>query len=139
MRILLDTHVFLWLQTEPERLGEELAIVEDTSTDLLLSAASAWEIAVKSGIGRLALPEPAPSYVPTRMRTSGVTELPVTHEHALAVSSLPRPEGHNDPFDRLLIATARVESIPILTYDSGYELYDVELVRPRPRRRRRRR
>lgn len=139
MKILLDTHVFLWLQTEPERLGDELAIVEDTSTELLLSAASAWEIAVKSGIGRLALPEPATSYVPTRMRTSAVTELPVTHEHALTVASLPQPEEHKDPFDRLLIATAQVDSLPILTYDPSYELYDVELVRPRPRRRRRRR
>ena len=135
MRILLDTHVFLWLQTEPERLGNEIAIVEDTSNELLLSAASAWEIVVKSGIGRLALPEPARSYVPARMRTSGVTELPVTHEHALAVASLPQPEEHKDPFDRLLIATARVESIPILSYDPSYELYDVELVRPRSRRR----
>lgn len=73
------------------------------------------------------------------MRTSGVTELPVTHEHVLAVDALPQHEEHKDPFDRVLIATASVESIPILTYDSNFELYDVELVRRRPRQRRRRR
>ena len=139
MRILLDTHVFLWLQTEPERLGEQLELVEDTTNVILLSAASAWEVALKAASGRLQLPEPAPAYVRSRMNASGLSELPVTHAHATHVATLPRFDDHTDPFDRLLIATAQVESVPVLTFDQNFERYDVELIRRRSRRRRRRR
>lgn len=94
---------------------------------MLFSAASSWEIAIKYAVGRLPLPKPPEEYVPDRMRTSGVTSLPVEHSHALGVAALPL--HHNDPFDRLLIAQAQAESVPILTADRQFDSYDVEVLR----------
>lgn len=124
MRLLLDTHVFLWLQTEPERLGEHLTLVEDRTTTLLLSAASSWEIAIKYGIGRLPLPEPPERYVPTRMRAIGAEALPIEHAHALAVAAL--PALHRDPFDRLLVAQAGTTGATVLTADPALAQYPAE-------------
>lgn len=126
MRVLLDTHVFLWLQTEPERLGDALPMVEDAATVLLLSAASSWEIAVKSALGRLQLPEPPARYVPDRIRAIGAEPLPIEHSHALAVADL--PPVHRDPFDRLLVAQASLLSVPILTADTVFESYGIEVL-----------
>ncbi|MEX0863356.1 MAG: type II toxin-antitoxin system VapC family toxin [Acidimicrobiia bacterium] len=126
MRVLLDTHVWLWMLTEPERLGESLRVVEDSHNQLLLSAVSSWEIAVKYGLGRLDLPSPPQVYVPERIRTSGVTPLPIEHSHTLAVA--PLPHHHRDPFDRLLIAQSKIEDVPILTADAAFTAYQVEIV-----------
>ena len=124
MRILLDTHVFLWLHTEPERLGEHLPVVEDQRNELLLSAASSWEIAIKHGLGRLPLPEPPQRYVPSRLRAIGARALPIEHTHALAVAAL--EPLHRDPFDRLLVAQAGLLDVPILTADPLLARYPVQ-------------
>jgi PIN domain nuclease of toxin-antitoxin system len=124
VRLLLDTHVFLWLQTEPERLGDRLTLVEDGGTTLLVSAASSWEITIKYGLGRLPLPDPPERYVPTRMRAIGAEALPIEHEHALAVASL--PALHRDPFDRLLIVQAVAAGATILTADAAVTQYQAE-------------
>jgi PIN domain nuclease of toxin-antitoxin system len=124
VRLLLDTHVFLWLQTEPERLGGHLTLVEDRANTLLLSAASSWEIAIKFGLGRLPLPEPPDRYVPTRMRAIGAEALPIEHSHALAVVAL--PALHRDPFDRLLIAQAEATGAALLTADPAVAQYPAE-------------
>lgn len=124
MRVLLDTHVFLWLHTEPERLGEHLALVEERRNELLLSAASSWEIAIKYAIGRLPLPEAPERYVPERMRAVGARGLPIEHTHALAVAAL--PPLHGDPFDRLLVAQAGLLDVPILTADPTVADYPVQ-------------
>jgi PIN domain nuclease of toxin-antitoxin system len=126
VKLLLDTHVWLWLQHAPERLGKALPLVEDTRNALLLSAASAWEIAIKWRLGKLPLPEPPASYVPSRMASSGVDALPVTHAHALAVAAL--PPHHTDPFDRLLIAQATAEDARFLTADAAVLAYDVDVI-----------
>ena len=127
MKLLLDTHCWLWLQVSPERLQPaNLAILEDSGTQLLFSAASSWEIAIKVALGRLKLPAPPTEYVPSRMASSGVTGLPVEHAHALRVAEL--PHHHRDPFDRLLIAQAMVEGVPILTADPQFAAYDVEVI-----------
>ncbi|HWB71239.1 MAG TPA: type II toxin-antitoxin system VapC family toxin [Egibacteraceae bacterium] len=124
MRLLLDTHCWLWMQVTPERLGQRAsALVRDLDNELLLSAASSWEIAVKYGLGRLVLPEPPERYVPDRLQSSGVTPLPVRHDHALRVSSL--PHHHGDPFDRLLVAQAQAETLTLLTVDRVFDAYDV--------------
>jgi PIN domain nuclease of toxin-antitoxin system len=123
VRILLDTHIFLWLNSEPERLGEQLALVEDRRNELLVSAASSWEIAIKYGLGRLALPEPPERYVPERLRRMGAEPLAIEHGHALAVAGLPRL--HRDPFDRLLVAQAGLLDVPILTADPQVIQYTV--------------
>lgn len=126
-RYLLDTHVWLWLQTTPERLGDEVGeLLVDRTHTLLLSAASGWEIAIKYRLGKLPLPEPPGEYVPDRMRRSGVTPLPIEHAHALRVAEL--PDHHNDPFDRLLVAQAQELAIPIVTADPQLSAYAVDLV-----------
>jgi PIN domain nuclease of toxin-antitoxin system len=121
--VLLDTHIFLWLQTEPERLGPHLHIVEDPRNERLLSAASSWEIAIKYRLGRLPLPEAPQRYVPTRMRAIGASALAIEHSHALAVAEL--EPLHKDPFDRLLIAQAGALDVPILTADGAVVQYPV--------------
>jgi PIN domain nuclease of toxin-antitoxin system len=126
MKLLLDTHVWLWLQVAPERLGDALPQVEDRANDLLLSAASAWEIAIKWRLGKLELPEPPSTYVPSRMMSSGVVALPVSHAHAVAVADLPL--HHADPFDRLLIVQAMAEQAAIVSADAALAPYDVEVV-----------
>jgi PIN domain nuclease of toxin-antitoxin system len=130
VRFLLDTHIWLWLLTEPASIKPDvLAELQDSRSRLLLSAASSWELAIKWALGRFELPEPPASYVPSRMRRSGVEGLAIDHEHALRVATLPR--HHRDPFDRLLIAQAQVESIPIVTVDSEFDSYDVTIVHAR--------
>jgi PIN domain nuclease of toxin-antitoxin system len=126
LRLLLDTHVFLWLQTEPERLGEHLGLVADGRTGLLVSAASAWEIAIKWALGRLPLPEPPDAYVPERIRLVGALAVAIEHADALAVAGL--EPLHRDPFDRLLVAQAGRLRVPILTADPAVAAYPVETV-----------
>lgn len=126
MRLLLDTQCWLWMQVSPEHFSAEArAILVSPETELLLSAASSWEIAIKHSLGRLPLPEPPAKYVPSRMESSGVEPLPVQHTHALQAAALPL--HHRDPFDRLLVAQAQVERVPILTADRQLEAYDVEV------------
>jgi PIN domain nuclease of toxin-antitoxin system len=124
--VLLDTHVFLWANADPDRLGEHRELVADGRTELLWSAASTWEIAIKAGLGRLELPEPVERYVPDRMRRLGVTGLAIDHRHAAAVAEL--PPVHRDPFDRLLVAQAQALGVPILTADETIARYDVEVL-----------
>jgi len=127
VRILLDTHCWLWLHTEPERFASPArAIVEDRENDLLLSAASAWEIAIKYALGKLQLPEPPATYVPSRMERAATDALPVVHDHALRVAAL--PPHHRDPFDRLLIAQCHAEHLPLLTADRQFEPYDINVI-----------
>jgi PIN domain nuclease of toxin-antitoxin system len=123
VKLLLDTHVFLWVQTSPERLGEHVGLVTDASNELVVSAASSWEIAIKHEIGRLRLPEEPDQYVPNRIRMIGARALPVEHSHALAVATL--PALHRDPFDRLLVAQAKLEGMTILTADEAVARYPV--------------
>jgi PIN domain nuclease of toxin-antitoxin system len=126
LQLLLDTHVFLWLLAEPERVGDQLGALEDPANDVLLSAASSWEIAIKTQLGRIELPENPRRYIPDRMRATGVDPLPVEHNHALAVAELPLL--HHDPFDRLLISQARILGLRIVTADPMIPRYPVETV-----------
>lgn len=123
MRVLLDTHAFLWANAEPERLGSYLPLVESPRTDLLVSAVVSWEIAIKYRLGRLPLPQEPERYVPTRLRALNAETLAIAHSHALAVAGLPLL--HRDPFDRLLIAQAGALGVPILTNDASIARYPV--------------
>jgi PIN domain nuclease of toxin-antitoxin system len=126
VKLLLDTQCWLWMQAAPERFAAPARdIVEDPGNVLLLSPVSAWEICDKFSHGRLSLPLPPAEYVPSRMKSSGVDALPLQHSHALQVAAL--PWHHRDPFDRLLIAQAQVEGLPILSADRQLGAYDVEL------------
>lgn len=127
MRILLDTQVWLWMLASPERLAPSArALLVSAENQLLLSAASAWEIAIKHGLGKLTLAAAPSVVVPELMARSGVTALPVLHAHALGVATL--PPHHRDPFDRLLIAQAQLERVPVLTADAQFDRYDVEVL-----------
>ena len=126
MRFLIDTHCWLWMQVTPERLSRRvLDEMADPGNEILLSAASSWEIALKYALGKIPLPLPPEEYVPDRMARSGTRGLPVEHAHALRVAALPR--HHRDPFDRLLVAQAQVERLTMVTVDRQLEPYDVEI------------
>lgn len=127
MKILLDTHVWLWWLTEPERLPVAIRdALEDGVNPIYFSVVSSWEIAIKYAVGKLPLPEPPPSFVEKRLLRDGLQTLHIEHRHALAVAQL--PVHHNDPFDRLLIAQARDESMILATVDSQIKAYDVEVL-----------
>lgn len=127
MRILLDTHVWLWMLTEPARLGDAArALLEDAEHTLHLSAASTWEIAIKYALGRLPLPEPPAAFVTGRLARDGVLPLPIEHRHAAHVAEL--PPHHRDPFDRLLVAQARLEEMTLVTADRALQAYEVAVV-----------
>ena len=126
-RYLIDTHVWLWMQSDPDRLRDEtVAIVQDVRNGILLSAASAWEIAIKYRLGKLPLPEPPTVYVPDRLRRSGTLPLPVDHAHTLRTADL--PDHHRDPFDRVLVAQAQLLDLTIITADDQLSAYDVAVV-----------
>ena len=127
MRILLDTHVWLWSLVSPERIGEAARqLLEDRSNELLLSAASSWEIAIKYRLGKLSLPCPPDQFIPSRLTRDGVIPLGVEHHHATGVAAL--PEHHRDPFDRLLISQARLERLSLFTADRILLAYDAQVV-----------
>lgn len=124
MRLLLDTHIWLWMVTEPERLEPPVrAALANRNNALFLSVASGWEIAIKYALGKLPLPSAPDDFVPQRLLRDGVAPLPVELAHALAVARL--PPHHNDPFDRLLVAQATAESMVLVTVDPKIGLYDV--------------
>jgi PIN domain nuclease of toxin-antitoxin system len=128
LKLLLDTHVWLWMLASPERLGSLRPKIEDTDNELLLSAASSWEIAIKHALGRLQLPEEPATFVPSRIQATGVSPVAVEHRHALELSRLPM--HHGDPFDRLLIAQARDLDVPLVTADDRLARYEVTLITP---------
>jgi PIN domain nuclease of toxin-antitoxin system len=138
MRILIDTHCWLWSLTAPERLSARAReIFADPENTIYLSAASSWEMAIKYQLGKLPLPEAPETYVPSRMLAQGIEALPIEHAHTLRVAQL--PAHHHDPFDRLLIAQSQIESLSLLTADPMFRKYKVDLVwagRRSPRSRR---
>ena len=127
MRLLLDTHAFLWwCEANPRLTDRVYGLLSDPETELLLSLAGAWEIVAKVQAGKLRLPEPAASYIPSRMAHYAINVLPVTLPHILAIEAL--PQLHKDPFDRLLIAQARIEALPIVTSDPQIQQYGVDTI-----------
>jgi PIN domain nuclease of toxin-antitoxin system len=127
MRVLLDTQAFLWWLSDASRLTDRaIEVLGDPTTEVCVSVASAWEIAIKARAGRLDLADPAESFVPEQIRHHGFTPLAIELGHALRAASLPR--HHADPFDRLLVAQGQLEGLPIVTVDPLIGLYDVETI-----------
>ncbi len=121
MNLLLDTHVLLWAAGVPERLPDDVrALLEDQDAKLFFSAASLWEVAIKSGLGRADF-RVDPRVLRRGLLENGYVELAVTGAHAVAVDLL--PPIHKDPFDRLLIAQARVEGLTLVTADQVVARY----------------
>jgi PIN domain nuclease of toxin-antitoxin system len=127
MRALLDTHTWLWWLTTPERLGDAAReLMSDARNDVLFSVASTWEIAIKYSLGKLELPSPPTTLIPSELSKDGFTTLHVEHRHALQVVEL--EHHHGDPFDRLLTAQALCERVPLLTSDPKFDPYGVEIL-----------
>ncbi len=127
VRILVDTHVWLWMWGEPEHIRNEArAILEDPLTELHVSAVSAWEIAIKSGTGRLRLPTSAGDWLTDPGHRRDVRELPVSFAHAIRAAAL--PPHHRDPFDRMLVAQAQVEGLTLMSADRQLAAYAVEAI-----------
>ena len=127
MKYLLDTHTFLWWITDNDSLSDSACeIIRDGRNSLFLSAASAWEIAIKAGLGRLNLQEEPEKIIPEQMLINEIQGLPIQMSHALHVHAL--PIHHHDPFDRMLVAQCQLEEMPIITSDPRIAEYDVEVV-----------
>jgi len=127
VKVLLDTHVFLWLVSDHPNLSTTAKeIFLDDSNELLLSAVTGFEIAVKHGLGKLKLSEPPAIFIRRRIDNNNLVELAVTMEHATHLQNLPL--HHRDPFDRLLIAQSMVEGIPLLTADRQLSAYPIKCI-----------
>jgi PIN domain nuclease of toxin-antitoxin system len=125
MKVLLDTHAFLWWITEDRRLSARAReVMTEGGNDLLLTAASGWEIAIKASLGRITLPVPIARFLSEQLHRNGIGTLPIEMSHALRVHALSLL--HRDPFDRLLVAQAQLEKLRILTSDPQIAQYDVE-------------
>ncbi len=127
MRVLLDTHTFLWWISNDTRLSSRAReIISNGNNELLLSAASGWEIAIKVRLGRLQLPYEPERFIPEQLVINAIQSLPIKISHALHTYSL--PIYHRDPFDRIIIAQAQLEGLPILTSDPQIAKYKVEII-----------
>ena len=121
MKLLLDTHVLLWAAGHPDRLSAEARrLIEDRENEILFSAASLWEVAIKRGLGRDDFQVDA-RVLRRALLDNGYEDLPIRSEHMVAIDSL--PAIHKDPFDRVLVAQATVEGIMLLTIDSRVAEY----------------
>jgi PIN domain nuclease of toxin-antitoxin system len=127
MKYLLDTMVWLWSVSSFESIGKAgLEILTSGDEEVYLSAASSWEIAIKTKLGKFRLPEEPVRYVPKRLQQQGIHSLSISQSHSLKVYELPL--HHSDPFDRLLIAQAISEEMCILTSDRVFQKYPVEVL-----------
>tara|TARA_B100000315_G_C14223064_1_gene427361 strand:- start:122 stop:508 length:387 start_codon:yes stop_codon:yes gene_type:complete len=127
MKLLLDTHTFIWWDSEPAKLSSSaLSACQDQANTLILSVVSVWEIQIKSQLGKLKLNLPLPEIIQSQWQTNNVEILPVELEHVLALQNL--SHHHRDPFDRLLIAQANVEDAFLVSGDSAFSEYSVKLI-----------
>lgn len=127
MKVLVDTHCWLWSLREPDRLNPKARrILDSPDTEPILSTASIWEITIKFQIGRLPLPKPPEEYVPEFVALQGVSILPIQPTHVYGTRHLPLL--HRDPFDRLLVAQALAERIAIVTADPAIRAYRPPLI-----------
>ena len=127
MRVLVDTHTFIWALENDHRLPARAKRILTSDTDeLVFSLVSLWEIAIKIKIGKLNTIGSSVAYIRDEMDEYGMELLPIRYEHILQLESLPR--SHGDPFDRLLVAQAIAESLPILSGDKKLKEYDAKLI-----------
>lgn len=124
MRLLLDTHTFIWWDIEPANLSPKaLALCRDSNNQIVLSVASVWEMQIKIQLGKLGFTKPLADMISEQQRRNNLEILPVNLAHALALETLPLL--HRDPFDRLLIAQAKTEGIPLVSRDHEFSDYPI--------------
>jgi len=126
VRLLLDTHAWLWFYLGDSQLsGQARALIDDAANTKLISPASYWELAIKVSIGKYLLQESFEDFIQHSLVENGFVVLPVEPKHAAQLAVLPFRPGHKDPFDRLLIAQAMVEGIPLVSGDKAFDAYSV--------------
>jgi PIN domain nuclease of toxin-antitoxin system len=125
MKLLFDTHAFIWWDSDPSRLpARVLAACQDQENSLVLSVVSVWEMQIKSQLGKLTLSLPLATITERQVKTNGIQVLPATLDHVLELANLPL--HHKDPFDRLLVAQAIAENAVLLTADPAIAAYSVK-------------
>jgi PIN domain nuclease of toxin-antitoxin system len=126
MKLLLDTHTFLWWITDNPQLSKKAReLIGDGHNILYWSAASSWEVSIKYALGRMPLPEAPEQFLPAEIGKNRLESLPIIDAHAFQAGQL--PHHHRDPFDRMLVAQAQVESLALLSNDRQLNHYDVEI------------
>lgn len=129
MRVILDTHTFLWFCWDDPKLSEHAAnTIRDTNNVKLISVASCWEIAIKVSVGKLKLGEPYRNFIHSHMLINDFDAITVNLNHLSVVAALPFHSNHRDPFDRLIIAQSQAESLPVISCDAKFDQYDVERI-----------
>jgi PIN domain nuclease of toxin-antitoxin system len=127
MKLLLDTHTFLWWDSDSNRIPPATrALMEESNSELLVSLVSFWEIQIKTQLGKLTLRTALSSIIFEQREENGILILPITLPHILELDNL--PQHHRDPFDRLLIAQSRKENIAIISKDSAFNQYDCQIL-----------
>jgi len=126
-RILLDTHIFIWIFIEPGRFSkQQRRFIESRENEFYVSDVAAWEASIKYGLGKLRLPEPPETFFPSRIRRADHHRLRIDLDHVTYVHKL--PQVHRDPFDRLLISQAILEELTILSDEPKLRDYDVSVM-----------
>lgn len=127
MNLLIDTHIFIWLQIELHKISaKKLQILEDKSNTLFLSLASIWELQLKIQNGKFSFPKLLPEIIQGQQEINDLRILPITPEHIYELKNL--PFHHKDPFDRLLIAQSIVEDFTLVTDDPKFSDYSVKIL-----------
>ena len=125
MKLLLDTHAFLWFISGDAALsGQARALIEDETNDKLVSIGSLWEIAIKNNIGKLPLAKPFGQLIPEQLQRGGFEVLGLTVEHTAKLAQLPL--HHRDPFDRMLVAQCLAENLPLVSSDDALDAYGIK-------------
>ena len=127
MKLLLDTHIFLWWADDPEKLSQAaLSALQDEANEIILSVVSVWEMQIKIQLGKLKLSLPLKDLIKNQQETNQLNLLPVELKHVLALDTL--PFHHKDPFDRLLMAQSLEEDLTLVSADSQFTPYSVKLL-----------
>lgn len=127
MKLLIDTHVLLWLAGDSENLSQKAAsLILDEKNSLFLSFASIWEIQIKSQLGKLDITKPLPDLIQEQCQSNEIKLLEVKLKHIYGLKDL--PNHHRDPFDRLLISQSKIEQMPILSIDRAFDTYEVQRI-----------
>ena len=127
MKALLDTHVFLWwIMDDPQLPAHIRKVISDIGNELFFSAASCWEIAIKAQLGKIKLPAKPDIFISEQLAINEIQSMPVQSSHALHVFNL--PPLHRDPFDRIIVAQAQLEKLPVITSDSLISQYNIDTI-----------
>lgn len=127
MRLLLDTHAFLWFINGDETLSQHSRLlIQEADNDILISSATLWEIVIKNSLNKLELSQPFGILIPRELSDNEFTQLPITVDHLVQLGKL--PFHHRDLFDRLLIAQSLYEQVPLISKDNEFDKYGLERI-----------